>query len=74
VGGKTYRGWYYAGTFHESGKTFEILYDPLHPEKNTGSEDQGRLWPRIVAWILCTAVIVLVAWLSRKGYLGPLGE
>jgi hypothetical protein len=60
VRGRTYRGWYYAGTRHEPGETLHILYDPLHPEKNTGSEHQGPLWARVLAWILGSVLAILL--------------
>ena len=74
VHGTTFRGWYFAGTFHEPGETFEILYDPLHPEKNTRSENQGPTWARITAWVVGAALTLLLIWLSHKGYIGDLGE
>ena len=74
VHGTTFRGWYFAGTFHEPGETFEILYDPLCPDKNTGSENQGPTWARISAWVVGAALTAFFIWLSHRGYIGDLGE
>ena len=74
VHGSTFRGWYFAGTFHEPGKTFEILYDPLRPNKNTGSENQAPLRTKIIAWILGAAVTILLIWLRHSGYIGNLNK
>lgn len=51
---------------------FEILYDPLRPDKNTGSENQGPLWARIIAWAVGAALTLLLIWLSNQGYIGNL--
>ncbi len=67
---KTFQGWYFAGTFHEPGETFEILYDPLNPNRNTGSEYRGPTLARITACIVGVALTVLLIWLSQKGYIG----
>ena len=66
---KTFQGWYFAGTFLEPGETFEILYDPLRPSRNTGSEYRGPTWARITACVVVVALTLLLIWLSQRGYI-----
>ena len=68
VRGTTFQGWYSAGSFHESGKTIHILYDPLHPEKNTGSENQASTRSRIIASIVGASLTVFLIWLSQRSW------
>ena len=64
--GKTYEGWYFAGSPAEKGRTFEILYDPLHPKRNTGSEYRGSIWMRVVAWTVAGAVGAILIWFGTN--------
>src|SRR3954466_4122736 len=64
--GKTYRGWYFAGSPAEEGKTFEILYDPRHPKRNTGSEYRGSVWLKVVVGIFAGVFGALLIWLGNN--------
>ncbi|WP_083808394.1 DUF3592 domain-containing protein [Granulicella tundricola] len=66
VDGRTYRSWYYAGTFHKEGKTLEILYDPHHPSKNTGSEYYGLFWARAIGWVMGGVILLFFFWLEHR--------
>jgi hypothetical protein len=64
--GKEYRGWYFAGSPREEGKTFEILYDPRHPKRNTGSEYRGSIWMKAAALIFGGCLAAFLIWLQHK--------
>jgi hypothetical protein len=64
--GKTYRGKYFAGSPHENRETFEILYDPNHPQRNTGSGDAGNKWMKVTFWVAGAALAALILWLQQK--------
>ena len=66
---KNFQGWYFAGTSNEPGETFEILYDPLNPSSNTGSEYRGPTWAKITAYMVGAALTLLLIWLSQRGYM-----
>jgi hypothetical protein len=64
--GKTYVGKYKAGSPEEDGHTFEIQYDPSHPERNTGSDEHPNLWVRVSVWIAGGTLAFLIIWLSNR--------
>jgi hypothetical protein len=64
VFGKTYSEWYFAGSPHEESETFEILNDPLDPERNTGSGYNGSIRMRVIIEILGSALAAFLIWLE----------
>jgi hypothetical protein len=62
VGGKTFRDKFKLGSPRENGHTFEIQYDPRHPEKNTGSEVPLEPWARLVVWSVFIPLTLLAIW------------
>jgi hypothetical protein len=63
VNGRTFEGKYRASTPQECGHTFEILYDPARPNKNTGSDALQNPWIRITAGILGIISVLIGIWL-----------
>ena len=63
VNGRTFEGNYRANSPQECGHAFEILYDPEHPGKNTGSDVLQNPWMRIVAWGLAGITVFVGIWL-----------
>jgi hypothetical protein len=49
VAAKEYSGRYTAYSPREVGETFEILFDPEHPECNTGSDKEIKIWLKVAA-------------------------
>ena len=69
VNGRTFCGNYRANSPQESGHTFEILYDPHRPARNTGSDALQKPWVKIAAWILGGIAVLLGIWLwGEKGW------
>ncbi len=62
VGGKTYRGQYKSGSPPEDGHTFEIQYDPRHPESNTGTDLALRPWVKAFTWIVGGVLTIAAIW------------
>ncbi|HWZ50360.1 MAG TPA: hypothetical protein VNW54_02740 [Granulicella sp.] len=67
VDGRAFEGNYRANSPQECGHAFEILYDPEHPSKNTGSDVLQTPWIRIAAWGLAGIFVFIGIWLwGRK--------
>jgi hypothetical protein len=64
--GQTYFGKYKAGSPEEPGHTFEIQFDPSHPERNTGSDLPRTAWTTVTAVIVGGAIALLLIWLSHR--------
>jgi hypothetical protein len=56
-------GSYRATLPRECGHSFEILYDPKKPSRNTGSDVLGNLWLRWVGGIIGIVLALLSIWL-----------
>jgi hypothetical protein len=63
--GRTFKGNYGANSPQECGHTFEILYDPAHPNINTGSDVLQNPWIRITAGILGIISALIGIWLWK---------
>ncbi len=62
--GRSYKGRYKSGVPRENGYSFEIVYDPEKPERNTASEDpeNGWMnWKNRPAWKTCCIVALGIA-------------
>jgi hypothetical protein len=64
--GTTRSGNYESTVPRECGHTFEILYDPAHPERNTGSDLSPRRAVRIALRIGGVILGLIIAWLCVK--------
>jgi hypothetical protein len=64
--GRTYQGTYKAGSPEEEGHTFEILFDPSNPQRNSASDAQTKSPLRILGWFIGAAAALLLIWLSRR--------
>lgn len=62
VNGLAYKGKYRANSIRVLGQTFEILYDPKSPEKNTGSDLPLKPWIRWTARILGIGTAIGMIW------------
>jgi hypothetical protein len=63
VNGKKYEGSYGADSLQQAGQTFEILYDPKYPNKNTGSDFLSRSWAKWVVGGFSIAAWLIAKWL-----------
>jgi hypothetical protein len=63
VNGRTFKGTYRANSLQECGHTFEILYDPQNPSRNSGSDILQKSWVRITAGILGGISALMAIWL-----------
>jgi hypothetical protein len=61
--GRVLEGSYRATYPEECGHTFEILYDPEKPNRNTGSDISGDRWLGWVGGIIGIALALLSTWL-----------
>jgi hypothetical protein len=66
VGGQTFMGTYRANSQEECGHAFEILYDPKHPHKNTGSDVLNKRWVRMIAAALGVLSVLVATWFWGK--------
>lgn len=66
VDGKTYYGKLKLGSPRAAGHTFEIQYDPLCPEENTGSDRKPAVWFRVLIYILGTLMAILLIWMGHR--------
>ena len=66
VGGQTFEGTYRATSPQECGHGFEILYDPKHPSRNTGSDALNNRWVRFTAAALGVVAVLVWLWFCRK--------
>jgi|ERR1700722_10331717 hypothetical protein len=63
VNGRTFDGNYRANSPQKPGHAFDILYDPEHPHRNTGSDVLQNPWIRIAAWVLGGISVLIGIWL-----------
>jgi hypothetical protein len=61
--GRVLEGSYRATLPQECGHSFEILYDPEKPSRNTGSDILGNRWLRWVGGIIGIGLALLASWL-----------
>ena len=61
--GSTVRGKYTTRTPPELGHKFDILYDPKHPKRNTGSDGPVNPWVKWAVRIVGIGIAILVHWL-----------
>jgi hypothetical protein len=64
--GMTRSGYYESTVPRECGYTFEILYDPSHPERNTGFDLSPRRSIRIALRVGGVILGLIIAWLCIK--------
>jgi hypothetical protein len=62
VGGRTLTGRYVTTSPQGSGHTFDIFYDPKHPNRNTGQDDPIKPWIRWAARILGIGAALTAIW------------
>jgi Protein of unknown function (DUF3592) len=63
VDGRVFEGSYRATVPQECGHSFEILYDPNNPSKNTGSDMLDNRWFKWAAEIIGIGAALLTIWL-----------
>ena len=64
--GQTFKGTYRTNSPQECGHDFEILYDPKHPHKNTGSDGLNKRWVRMIAVALGVITVLVAIWFWGK--------
>jgi hypothetical protein len=64
--GQPFKGTYRANSSQECGHDFEILYDPKHPSRNTGSDVLTRRWGRMSAAALGIVAVLIGIWFWGK--------
>jgi len=62
VNGRVFEGSYRANSLQECGHTFEILYDPKNPSRNTGSDVLNDRWIKWGGTIIGIGVALLAIW------------
>ena len=62
VNGRVFEGSYRANSLQECGHTFEILYDPKNPSRNTGSDMLNNRWIKWGGIIIGIGVALLAIW------------
>jgi hypothetical protein len=63
VNGRSFAGTFRADSPQECGHSFEILYDPQNPCRNTGSDTLNNPWIKWGARILGIGLTLLAIWL-----------
>jgi hypothetical protein len=64
--GRTFKGRYRTNSPQECGHNFEILYNPRHPSRNTGSDALTRSWLTMTAFVIAVVAILAVLWCCAK--------
>jgi hypothetical protein len=64
--GQTFKGRYRTNSPQECGHEFEILYNPKHPSRNTGSDALTRSWLTMTAFVIAVIAILAVMWFCAK--------
>jgi hypothetical protein len=54
---------YTTSTPPEVGHSFDIFYDPKHPDRNTGVDNTLNPWVKWVVWLIMAAVFLTAYWL-----------
>jgi hypothetical protein len=65
VEGKKYFGKARRGTPVKPGHCFSISYDPNHPSSNTGSDNQGPWWFRLILGLMVLASVSLLIYFDH---------
>lgn len=69
--GQTFKGTYRTNSEQECGHEFEILYNPKHPSRNTGSDGVTQSWVTMTAFVLVVIAFLALAWFCvRHGWDG----
>ena len=66
VDGQTFKGTYRANSPQECGHDFEILYNPKHPSRNTGSDGLTQSWVTMTAFVLVVIALLWFGWFCVK--------
>ena len=61
--GRALTGRYITTSPQERGHTFDIYYDPKHPNRNTGLDEPINPWVRWTARILGIGTVLIAVWL-----------
>jgi hypothetical protein len=64
--GQTFEGNYRANSPQECGHEFEILYDPKHLSRNTGSDVLNKRWVRMTGAMLGVIAVLIAIWFWGK--------
>jgi hypothetical protein len=64
--GQTFKGTYRASSPQECGHDFEILYNPKHPSRNTGSDGLTQSWVTMTAFVLVVIAFLWFWWFCVK--------
>jgi hypothetical protein len=69
--GQTFKGTYRTNSEQECGHEFEILYNPKHPSRNTGSDGVTQSWVTMTAFVLVViAFLALACFCVKHGWDG----
>jgi Tfp pilus assembly protein PilW len=63
---QTFKGTYRTNSEQECGHEFEILYNPKHPSRNTGSDGLTQSWATMTGFVLVVIAILAGLWLFVK--------
>lgn len=63
VQGREYTGKYKAGLPQEPGQTFEIMYDPTSPNRNSGSDWMQSHSTKVLILVMVVALLFLIRWM-----------
>jgi hypothetical protein len=63
VGGRALTGRYVTTSPQERGHTFNIFYDPEHPDRNTGLDEPVNPWVKWTARVLGIGTVIVAVWL-----------
>jgi hypothetical protein len=66
VDGQTFEGTYRTNSPQGCGHEFEVLYDPKHPSRNTGSDVLNKRWVRFTAAALGVIAVLVAIWFWGK--------
>jgi len=64
--GQTFKGTYRASSPQKCGHDFEILYNPKHPSRNTGSDALTQSWVTMTALALVVIAFLWFWWFCVK--------
>ena len=64
--GQTFKGTYRTNSPQECGHYFEILYNPKHPSRNTGSDSVTRSWATMTAFAIAVIALLALMWFCGK--------
>lgn len=63
VGNRAITGKYVTTSPQERGHTFDIFYDPKHPDRNTGRDEPINPWVKWTARVLGIGAAITAIWL-----------